>query len=329
MDAIGSHVWQSTLFAMAAGLFSVMLRNNSASVRYWIWFAAAVKFLVPFAALAAIANEIPLPQSPRAAAAAIEAASMVFRGSVLPVIPDPMARAMLAMWVFGVAVVLVASFRQWRRLAAHSRQSPPLVEGIVHDVVRRVESAERIRNPITIVASNQSMEPGVIGIRKPVLLWPQLLTSNLSEAHIEAIVTHELSHIVRRDNLLALAQIAVCSVFWFHPVVWWVSARLIDERERACDERVLGRGARPAAYAESILTTCRLCLASPALNVPGVTGGDMKQRIVRIMQNVPAVPLGNRKKTALLMAAVIAVVFPTLGTHAPRLAAAAALQDKD
>ena len=26
---------------------------------------------------------------------------------------------------------------------------------------------------------------------------------------------------------------------WFHPVVWWVGARLIDERERACDEDVI------------------------------------------------------------------------------------------
>lgn len=55
----------------------------------------------------------------------------------------------------------------------------------------------------------------------------------------------------------------------------------------------------------------------------------MKQRIVRIMHNAPAAPLSHRKKGALLLAVVLAVVFPTLGSHAPRLAAAAPFQDKD
>ena len=54
-----------------------------------------------------------------------------------------------------------------------------------------------------------------------------------------------MCHIVRRDNLLALMQMLVSAVFWFHPLVWWIGARLVDERERACDERVLAPGRRP------------------------------------------------------------------------------------
>ena len=42
MDAIANHIWQSTLFAVVAGLAAMMCRTNSASVRYWIWFAAAL-----------------------------------------------------------------------------------------------------------------------------------------------------------------------------------------------------------------------------------------------------------------------------------------------
>ena len=329
MDAVANHVWQSTLFAVAAGLVTPMFRNNSASVRYWIWFAAAVKFLVPFAALRAIVSQLPMPQSAGVATAAIEAASVVFHTSTIPAIPAIVLIATLLVWVIGVSVVLAVSVREWRRLAAHVRQSPRLLDGAVYDSVRRVERTEGIRRPISIVASNQSMEPGVIGVRKPVMVWPQRLTCELSDAQIEAIVTHELTHIIRRDNLLALAQIVVTAVFWFHPVVWWISARLIDERERACDERVLRSGAPPAAYADSILTTCRLCLESPAVTVPGVTGGDMKQRIVRIMQNAPVAPLGNHKKTALALAAVVAVLLPVLSSDAAGVTAFAPAQDKD
>ena len=118
-------------------------------------------------------------------------------------------------------------------------------------------------------------------------MWPRHLTAGLSDTEIETVVAHEVCHIVRRDNLLASVQIVVTAVFWFHPIVWWIGARLIDERERACDERVLALGRRPATYAESILKTCRLCIASPIVNVPGVTGGDLRQRIVRIMRNEP------------------------------------------
>ena len=45
------HVWQSTLFAAAAALLAGSLRRNRARLRYWLWLAASMKFLVPFAAL--------------------------------------------------------------------------------------------------------------------------------------------------------------------------------------------------------------------------------------------------------------------------------------
>ncbi len=46
--AVGNHLWQSTLFAVAAGLLTLALRKNHARARYWLWLAASLKFLVPF-----------------------------------------------------------------------------------------------------------------------------------------------------------------------------------------------------------------------------------------------------------------------------------------
>ena len=45
------HLWQSTLFAMAGALLALILRKNGAHVRYWVWFAASIKFLLPFSVL--------------------------------------------------------------------------------------------------------------------------------------------------------------------------------------------------------------------------------------------------------------------------------------
>jgi TonB family protein len=155
------------------------------------------------------------------------------------------------------------------------------------------------------------MEPGVFGIRRPVLMWPLHLTTKLSDAEVESVVAHEVCHIVRRDNLLATVQILVNALFWFHPLVWLISSRLIAERERACDERVLASGRRPAAYAESILKTCRLCIASPLVSVPGVTGGDLTQRIMRIMRNERSRPVNTARKGALLVGALVLLLLPT------------------
>ncbi|HEY0283857.1 MAG TPA: M56 family metallopeptidase [Vicinamibacterales bacterium] len=328
MDAVANHIWQSTIAGGAAALLVLMCRDNSASVRYWIWFAAAMKFLVPFAALAAAANLVPLPQSPFAGRA-LEAATVVFRSSALPAMSSTASIVLIAVWFSGALAVFVRWAWQWNRLAAHARQSPRATAGIVHDTLRRIERSEGIAHPTAIAMSCHSIEPGVIGIRRPVLIWPQRLTAVLSDTQVEAIVAHEACHIVRRDNLFASVQLVVSSLFWFHPLVWWIGARLVDERERACDERVLARGERPAVYAESILKTCEICITSPLANVAGVTGGLLKTRIVRIMKNAPMAPLGVRRKTVLALAAALALLVPIVSGAGSRVPASAAAQDSD
>ena len=54
----GDHLWQSTLFAVAALVVAALLKHHSASLRYWVWFAASAKFLVPFATLVAIGGYV-------------------------------------------------------------------------------------------------------------------------------------------------------------------------------------------------------------------------------------------------------------------------------
>ncbi len=56
MSAFADHLWLSTLFAFAAGLLTCGLRKYAARVRYWLWFAASLKFLIPFSLLAGIGS---------------------------------------------------------------------------------------------------------------------------------------------------------------------------------------------------------------------------------------------------------------------------------
>ena len=83
--------------------------------------------------------------------------------------------------------------------------------------------------------------------------------------------------------MTATIHIVVKALCWFHPLVWWLDGRLHEERERACDEAVVSRGIDSGVYAEGLLGVCRYYLESPVLSVAGVTGGNLTQRIERIM----------------------------------------------
>jgi len=127
---------------------------------------------------------------------------------------------------------------------------------------------------------------------------------------MRAIVAHELCHVRRRDNLAALIPIAVETIFWFHPLVWWLGARLLEERERACDEEVIGQGSNRQVYAEGILNVCKFYLESPVECVSGVTGSNLKSRIEQIMSNKIARQLSCGRKILLASAGIATLVAP-------------------
>ena len=100
------------------------------------------------------------------------------------------------------------------------------------------------------------------------------------------------------------------ALFWFHPLVWWLGARLVEERERACDEAVLRLGNQREVYAESILKTCEFCLESPLACVAGVAGADLKKRLVRIMTERLAHQLGFGPKILLVASCLVTLCAP-------------------
>ncbi len=160
------------------------------------------------------------------------------------------------------------------------------------------------------MSAHGSVEPGIVGIFRPVLLLPEGIENRLEPAQLDAILAHELCHVRRRDNLTATIHMLVEAIFWFHPLVWWLGARLVDERERACDEEVLRLGSKPQVYAAGILSICKLYVESPLACVSGVTGADLKKRIEAIMKNNTALRLNLAKKIALVAAGVLALALP-------------------
>ena len=305
MLALLNHLWQSTLFAAAIALLALSLRKNRASVRHSLWLAASVKFLVPFSLFVAIGQQIDFRAAPSAAAAqvttVVEQFGQPFTLTLAPSQPAPNGPSRwpaipLSIWACGFALCLVTWINRWRSLRR----------------ILRTATRLPLQLPIHVLSSPARLEPGVFGIFRPVLLLPENIRDRLTPAQFHAILAHELTHLRRRDNLAAAIHMLVEAIFWFHPLVWWIEHRMVEERERACDEAVLRATGKPEAYASGILEVCRLYLESPLTCVAGVTGSDLKRRITAIMHNPAARKLSIAGTLLLASAALVTVAVPIL-----------------
>jgi len=319
-----NHLWQSTLFVIAAWSLTLILQKNHARARYWLWLSASVKFLVPFSLLVGIGSHLSWSRGLAGTNAGLYLAMEEFsQPFALPTVPmisraapttlSTMLPVLLAAtWLSGFMVVILIGFARWRRISAAIGESAPLREGREVNALRRVERVAGMPRRIELLLSRTSMEPGIFGILRPVLVWPHGVSERLGDAHLEAILAHELCHVRRRDNLASAVHILVEAIFWFHPLVWWLGARLVEERERACDEEVLASGGDRQVYAESILKICEFCVESPLACVAGVTGADLKKRVARIMTERVARNLDFSRKLVLSTAGLLAVFVPTV-----------------
>lgn len=305
--AVVNHLWQSTLLVGVAWVLTFALRKNRARARYWVWFAASVKFLLPFSLLTAAGERLRsllpvVPGKQPAVAQVMEQLTQPFARSEYFRSASPVEAhhvhwlpwTLLAVWTSGAAVV--AGRFVWEGWRAHQ--------------AKRAARPMDLGADVPAFSSKSRMEPGILGILRPVLLLPEGIFEWLTAEQLRTIVAHEMYHVRKRDNLTFAIHMVVETLFWFYPAVWWIRARLIEERERACDEAVLQTGSAAHVYAASILNVCKFCIEPPLACTSGVTGSNLNQRITRILSGQPVRRLGWPRRLLLASAGAAAIFFP-------------------
>lgn len=331
------HLWQSSLCFGAAGLLALTLRRNSARARYWVWFAASMKFLVPLAPLMILGQQLVARANAPAVVVStkvlaplaslmslgLQLGARAFTPAVMPtgavdvglfsqslVVPmvDSASTAPTALtpsmltwqplvigaWGLGVLVSAACWAMRWRRVRRLVQAGKPLA----------------ISAPIPVRMSASSLEPGLIGIVRPVLLLPEGLMERLSAEEMQAILTHEFCHLRRRDNLTFALHMITQTLFWFYPLTSWLGRRLVIERERACDEMVLAAGHDAGAYGASILKVCRFAVPGPLGFTAGVLGPDLQSRVGRILDGCTTIPMNGARKLLLAAAGAAPLIGP-------------------
>jgi uncharacterized protein (TIGR03435 family) len=307
-----NHIWQSTVFAAGVALLAAVLRKNRADVRYALWLTASFKFLVPFALLMSLGSNLKwAPAAKKIAAPAVSAAmqqiAQPFPNDISLTLPagatlthsEWLLPAVFGIWACGFLAITWMRVRAWRRLREAVRSSTPLEM-----------EAGQVPQGMEVRSASGILEPGVHGLFRPMLLLPAGIAERLTTPQLDAVLAHELCHVRRRDNLTSAAHMVIEAVFWFHPLVWWIGARLLEERERACDENVLGTACQPRAYADGILNVCKFYMESPLHCVSGVSGANIKRRLEAIMMERVGQPLAWAKVALLVVAGAVGVVGP-------------------
>ena len=322
VSATVNHLWQSSVIFGLVSLLAFLLRRHPARYRYGLWLVSSLKFLLPFALLSGIGSRLTATSSkietPCLFSLSLAAATQPFEHDPPLAAPSHLASSAIIVsviglvWLIGACIVVSVWVARWNSLRRICLSASELSEGREAEALLRAASRMNQKARVVLLESAEALEPGVFGFRRASLLWPSLLSDHLDDVQIESIMCHELEHVRRGDNAAAFIHMLVSMIFWFHPAVWWVQQRLIQEREQACDEAVLGIGYASHTYADGLLRACRFCVTARLPCVSGVSGLSLKERVLRIAHGAATQRLTLTRKMLLLFGGCLILAVPVL-----------------
>ena len=317
------HLWQTTLFVLAVLVASFAVRQGPARLRHNFWLLASAKFIIPAALFVFFAQQAGLdslrffqeaqqtPQNTFLVNGVMQpVAALAFNYEVTVVATTASDHkgiyfAMTVVWLAGCVLLLFVWGIRRRKFLRSLKLGRSLRAGREWQLLARARETLHLKGDVGLVISPMKIEPVVWRVWRPVVVMPELIANQLDDEELEAIMLHELVHIQRRDNLIANLQLTLCALLWFHPLVWFISRKLFDEREQACDEQVIEVCGAPEAYASSILKVVRFCFG---WRVAGVTGAGSGSNLRRRIENIMSMENTKRRSGAASRLLAIALV---------------------
>lgn len=207
-----------------------------------------------------------------------------------------------------LAVLRVAAFR---RLIRRAEPAPQDVLEMVSDAAKKIG----LSAPPQTSMVHRCMSPMVWCAVRPRLLLPRELWSDLDDIGRRAVVMHELAHLRRRDHWVLWADSIVGSLYWWHPLVWFVRRRMQMEAEYCCDAWVTSLLPKTRrAYAQALLKTRQFLGEGAQLGfVPAMGMGISSGRANRFARRLTMVMTKSSKPGASLWGVALVLLIATSG----------------
>ena len=156
------------------------------------------------------------------------------------------------LWVLGVVVLSLRTLGGWMLIEKLRRSATADAPAAVRASFLRIAAAMGLRREVMLRVSSAIAGPVTVGVVRALVLLPLSAATSLSMEEMEVVLAHELAHVRRADFLWNLLQALAETLFFFHPAVWWVSARIRYERELCCDDIALEYCSNPLVYAHAL-----------------------------------------------------------------------------
>ena len=286
-------VWQGVIVGAVSAVLLWLLRHASARWRYAVCALALLLCLcIPTVHLLSLLSGTSLAQLPMDAPPAWRAALQAW----MP--------ALVLAWSAGVGLMslrLCLGLAWVGRLRRQAVAAPAIWQARLDALALRMGLHRSRQVPLKLHAGLSS--PVTVGFWRPVILLPAALLSGMPVALLEALLAHELAHVRRWDYLVNLLQSVAEALLFFHPVVWWLSARMRAEREQVADALAAQALQDPQQLATA-LHALSLHTAAPQHSglLMSARGGALLTRIERLMAPGPDTAGWKLAVPALLLA---------------------------
>ena len=217
-------------------------------------------------------------------------------------------------WLLGVAFFSARLTRGcWCVRNIRIRDNEP-VEAAWMETLNDLRCRLGVSRPVQLLKSALVEVPTVIGWLRPVILVPAATVSGLTPGQLEALLAHELAHVRRLDYLVNAFQCLVETLMFYHPIVWWISRYVREERENCCDDLVIKVCGDRLEYARALATMEGLRGELPELAF-AASGGSLLNRIRRLLGASGETGSVSIRQLSGLALLGIGLVLIVLGVH--------------
>ena len=156
------------------------------------------------------------------------------------------------LWIVGAALLIGRILIGYGIVWCLRQQAQVQHDGPLCDALQQARRTLDGYPKVEVATSPSISSPMVLGILRPIIAFPTDLVEKLRTDELSLVLTHELAHVRRWDNLTLLLQRLVSAVLFFHPAVWLCGRMLRREAEQACDDLVVCATGRSEAYARGL-----------------------------------------------------------------------------
>jgi len=225
------------------------------------------------------------------------------------------------LWAAGLATLVLIAAVDRVRLRRLLQTSAPAPAALRHRLAAVARRAEINRDLPELLVTRSLESPALAGSWKPAILVPAWLAEEGSAEQLDWALGHELKHWQAKDHLAGIVRQLFQTVFFFHPVAWWVGRRWEEAAELACDRALVSSEEEAASYAERLYEMLSRARGKQRMAVAGglfATRTQIGRRIAALLHGPVSGPsrLGLGSVTALGFLALLSLaVGAGCGTH--------------